>query len=532
MNRFSVEAKVGFFVIIAILTLSYMSIKVGKSKINYDKGYEIFALFDSASGLSFEAPVEIAGVEIGRVSKISLENGRALISMIIDSSIQLNRDSEGFIRSKGILGDKYIEIVPGKTSAPLIQTGERISYTSPTTNMDSLMNTIGSISVDIKKMTGALSEFIAKEDGDAPLKSIINNLDEMLKTLNDAVQKNNDDITKIIGNIAGFSGRLKEIGDENSNNINLTVTNLKNASDQLKDILLSVNDITKKINEGQGTIGRLINDDETIIKLNDALVLLKEITEKINNGTGTIGKLINDDTIVANVTSATESLKDISAKINNGDGSIGKLVNDDETVDNINNALSGINEFIQKQNKFRTYLDYWGEYRFNGNEAKSYLNIKIQPKEDKFYILGLVSDPAGKETTKDTYTTIDGVSSVEHKIEIDKDEFKISAQIAKRYYDFCLRGGLFESTGGLGVDYYLFNDKLSLSLEAFDFDPDRRAHLKFKANFTPYNHIYLSSGFDNFISDDGKESFFLGGGLSFSEEDIKSLIFSIPLPKN
>jgi phospholipid/cholesterol/gamma-HCH transport system substrate-binding protein len=117
-------------------------------------------------------------------------------------------------------------------------------------------------------------------------------------------------------------------------------------------------------------------------------------------------------------------------------------------------------------------------------------------------------------------------------VETDKDALKFSAQIAKRYYDIAFRGGLFESTGGLAIDYYFFDDRLTFSMEAFDFDPDRNAHLKFKADFTPFQHIYLIAGYDDFISNQGKESFFVGAGISFSDEDIKSLLTNIPIPKN
>jgi phospholipid/cholesterol/gamma-HCH transport system substrate-binding protein len=145
-------------------------------------------------------------------------------------------------------------------------------------------------------------------------------------------------------------------------------------------------------------------------------------------------------------------------------------------------------------------------------------------------MLGIVEDPAGKKSVKETTTTVGGVSTTEHVEKIDKDEIKFSAQIAKRYYDLGLRGGVFESTGGIGADYYFLDDRLVFSLEAFDFDPDENPHLKFKADFTPFQYIYLTAGLDDFISDTDTESYFVGGGLYFSDEDLKALISEIPIP--
>jgi phospholipid/cholesterol/gamma-HCH transport system substrate-binding protein len=94
-----------------------------------------------------------------------------------------------------------------------------------------------------------------------------------------------------------------------------------------------------------------------------------------------------------------------------------------------------------------------------------------------------------------------------------------------------LRAGIFESDGGVAADYYLFDDRLILSMEAFDFDADSDPHLKFKADYTPFQHIYVTAGFDDFISDDGNESFFFGAGLHFSDEDLKTLLSGAPFPR-
>jgi len=180
---------------------------------------------------------------------------------------------------------------------------------------------------------------------------------------------------------------------------------------------------------------------------------------------------------------------------------------------------------------FRTFVDYRGEYLFDSQGTKSYLSLKLQPKYDKYYLFQLVGSSEGREKVTDYTTTVNGVTTEERVVENERDQLLFSLQIAKRYYDLNLRGGLFESTAGAGIDYYLFNDRLTLSLEAFDFDPDRNAHLKFKADFTPFKHIYLTSGIDNFISDEGRESFFVGAGINFSDEDIKALLTNVPLPK-
>lgn len=467
MSKISAEAKVGVFVVIGMIILGYMSMKVGKFTFGGAVGYDVNVYFDSASGLAEDVQVEVAGVEVGRVRKISLENGKALVVLRINSNVMLTKDVKAVIRTKGILGDRYVELIPGSSATPLIQDGGKIVYTVPTTDMDALISTLGEVATNINKLTSSLANVIGGKDGEASLRFILDNVKEMVEALNRTVQENNENVGRIITNFSEFSKIL--------------------------------NDVISKVNKGKGSIGRLVNEDETIDNLNAALTSLKTITDKINNG----------------------------------EGSIGKLINEDETVENINTSLTSINDYLQKQETFRTYVDYRGEYLFDSEEAKSYLSLRIQPKEDKYYLLQIVDDPSGKDKVTDTTTTTGSELPItEHRVETDKDALKFSAQIAKRYYDIAFRGGLFESTGGLAIDYYFFDDRLTFSMEAFDFDPDRNAHLKFKADFTPFQHIYITAGFDDFISNQGKESFFVGAGISFSDEDIKTLLTNIPIPKS
>ncbi|OGP62832.1 MAG: hypothetical protein A2V65_02305 [Deltaproteobacteria bacterium RBG_13_49_15] len=531
MSKFSVEAKVGIFVIIGIIMLGYMSMKVGKLSLTGESGYDVSVYFDSASGLAVDVPVEIAGVEVGRVRSISLKDGKALVVLRIKPDVKIYGDAKAVIRTKGILGDKYVVLNPGSPTEPPLKTGDLIAKAEPATDMDTLMNSLQGVASDIKALSGSLSNVLGGEEGEASVRSIIKNLKEMVESLNETVQKNQTNINEIIANLTDFSGTLKSVGDVDPDDIHRIITNLASASTKMDDLMNGVNRIVTQINEGKGSLGKLIKEEDAIRNLNATLASLREISDKINQGKGSIGKLVNEDAVAKDLNATLASVRDISEKINRGEGTIGKLVHDDETVDKINSALGGINDYLQKQETFRTFIDYRGEYLFDSDDVKSYISLRIQPKEDKYYLLQVVDDPEGRKTTTRITRNVNGELFEEEKVEIE-DEFKFSAQIAKRYYDLTLRGGLFESTGGIGVDYHLFNDRLTLSLEAFDFGSDDNPHLKFIVNYSPLKHLYITSGFDRFISDEGKESFFLGAGISFADEDIKTLISTVPFPRN
>ncbi len=531
MSNFSAEAKVGVFVVIGLIIFGYMSMKVGNLTFSREKGYDIEVLFDSATGLAKDVTVEIAGVEIGRVKKIALQNGKALVVLRMNPGMIVRKDARAIIRTRGILGDKYVEIIPGSAAAPPIPAGGRIARTVPITDMDTLMNTLGEVALDIKALTNSLSNVIGTEKGEATLGTIIDNIKEMVIALNQTVQSNKEDVGKIVDNLATFSGTLKEVGERNKADIGTIIKSARSVLGTMESLVANLTEITDKINQGKGSIGRLINDDDAVVDLNHTLASLKEITDRIKSGEGTLGQLIAKDDAIKDLNKTLASLSDITDTINRGEGTIGRLVHEEETVETLNATLTNLNTYLEKQETFQTYLDYRGEYLTKSEAMKSYLSLRIQPREDKYYLFQIVDDPAGTETITDTTTTTDGVTTQEHEEKTEFNALKFSAQVAKRYYDLGLRGGFFESTGGLALDYYLLDDRMVLSIESFDFDPETNPHLKAKVDFSPFPHLYVTAGFDDFISEEDNESFFFGAGLNFSDNDIKTIISSVPLPK-
>jgi len=497
MNNVGAEIKVGLFVLAGIIILAYMSLKVGKFEFGREKGYEVVAYFDNASGLNEDVPVEIAGIEVGRVKGISLDKTKARVTMRIDPHISIPSDSKAFIRTKGLMGDRFIEIIPGRPESPPLKSGQRIVNTYTPTDIDQLLNRIGDVALDIRKVSKSLGNVLGGKEGEVKMRQILDNINEATASLNRIMVDNEKRINALLVNFQEFSKDMKEISEANKTAINVIVNNLRETTVQLKDAIQSFNQIAQKIEKGEGSLGKLVQDPKTVEDLNDTLASLKSVAQKIDSGKGTIGKLINDE----------------------------------QVAENLGETLQGINEYFTRTDAFRFDVDFHVEQLTRHNDTKSYLNLKIQPKADKYYLLGLVSDPTGVETVTDTVITeTPGGTRTVHEEKREKDKLKFTAQIAKRYQDLVLRGGIIESSGGVGLDYYLFDDRLKLTLEAFDFDTDRETHLKSGADFSFFKYLYLTTGFDDFISDEGRSSFFIGAGLRFEDDDLKYLLTSAPLP--
>lgn len=139
MKKFDLELTVGLFIIAGIICLGYLSIKLGKMEVGGEKGYEVYALFSNTGGLKIGSSIEIAGVDVGRVKSVTLDNYEARVVLILPKSLKIQEDAIASIKTKGLIGEKYIEITPG-ASEKLIRPGGRIRETEPAIDIEGLIS--------------------------------------------------------------------------------------------------------------------------------------------------------------------------------------------------------------------------------------------------------------------------------------------------------------------------------------------------------------------------------------------------------
>ncbi|MBU6392542.1 MAG: outer membrane lipid asymmetry maintenance protein MlaD [Planctomycetota bacterium] len=138
MRKFNVEIAVGIFVFFGILCLAYISVKFGKVSLLGDHYYPVNAVFSTVKGLKKDTMVEIAGVEVGKVEDIKLVNYEAVVKLMIRDDIALQEDAIASIRTKGLMGEKYIEIAPGGSDS-VLKPGDSIHETEPPIDLEKLI---------------------------------------------------------------------------------------------------------------------------------------------------------------------------------------------------------------------------------------------------------------------------------------------------------------------------------------------------------------------------------------------------------
>ncbi len=133
------ELAVGIFLLIGIFSLAFISIKLGRLEVLGSKGYSLYAEFEDAGGIKAGADVDIAGVSIGKVKSVRLDNYQALVEFTINKNVKIQADSIASIKTKGLIGEKFVEITPG-ASDKILQNGDRIRETESAIDIEELIS--------------------------------------------------------------------------------------------------------------------------------------------------------------------------------------------------------------------------------------------------------------------------------------------------------------------------------------------------------------------------------------------------------
>jgi len=139
MEKTKLEMVVGVFVLVGVLCLAYLSVKLGKLELVGGAVYEVEAQFNSASGLKPGSTIEIAGVEVGRVRGITLNQDRAMVKLAINNTVKLYTDTIASIKTRGIIGEKFLALSPGGGGDPL-KPGDTIRDTESGLDLEELVS--------------------------------------------------------------------------------------------------------------------------------------------------------------------------------------------------------------------------------------------------------------------------------------------------------------------------------------------------------------------------------------------------------
>ncbi len=312
----NVAAKVGLFVLITSVVAGYLIITFDTGM--FHKSEKVYyAYFNEAPGLSIGADVSIKGIKAGKVENITLENGKVKIKIGLTKDIYLYKDAKVSIRTLGLMGDKYVYIDPGSPHAGILSNGSVIAQTK-----------IYATTEDTFESASKLMDNLNKALGNGKLEKLIDDIDKLAVETRALVSENRKSLKKSVENIEKITSALKEslpkliskiekvadnlekITGENKEDIRQIIKNLKETTKALKEKApTTLQDIDLAAKEVKDTLHENRSDlKASMEKIKSASKKLDEILAKINEGKGTLGKLINQDDMYNNINEGVKAI--------------------------------------------------------------------------------------------------------------------------------------------------------------------------------------------------------------------------------
>jgi len=328
VSSYSLNFKVGLFILAGIVALMFMSFKMGSLTGFSAEGEQRFHIyFNAISGISEKTPVSMAGVKIGTVGRLFLDKRKVKVTVFLDADTKIPVDSVATIQSAGLLGEKFINIRPG-ASDEFVPNDGVLENSLDAANLDEIMSKLSSALDDIKKFTQGMGTLFGEEEGvgaeKSPFGQIVDNAREASELLKLMLAENRKSLRMGLSNVKDFSGNLNELMVENRETFKDTLGNLKASTSKLDSIMFSVEKIAAKIEKGEGTFGRLVYEEEV--------------------------------------------------------------------YENINETLIGAQSFMGSAEKMQLAIGTRAEYQESLQKTKSYFSLSIRPKEDKYYLFEVSED--------------------------------------------------------------------------------------------------------------------------------------------
>lgn len=292
------EMKVGMFLSGFFLLLALLILSVGDVQELFKKqGYRVYAVFDSALGLEKNAAVKMAGIKIGLVKGINLDGRRARVTMSIYPNFRIPHGSKATLASLGILGEKYVEIVPGRESS--YYEPEEVMDSLPPISFDQLGTLLMSLGEDIKKVASSVNSVLQKDLGPnlrktlENLASLTGEFDSLLKenrsSLHQALEDSGKTFSTINQQVEQVSGRLQDtlseirgLFQDNRPGVQENLRKLDEALTGLGQVLDSLKVLLEKIEKGEGTAGKLVQETDLYDDTRETVGQIRRITSSVS----------------------------------------------------------------------------------------------------------------------------------------------------------------------------------------------------------------------------------------------------------
>jgi phospholipid/cholesterol/gamma-HCH transport system substrate-binding protein len=485
---------------IVILSGLYIAIQFVSDSVGTSGQYRVWAVFPDASGLHEKSNVRIAGLKVGYIEKITLttftenvtdektgkvhpeERVGAKVVFLISGEAALHENAEALKAADSLLGDQVIVLHPGDMTTPTLKDGDQIKNVGEI----GLMGNIDKISKDIQAVTANLKNVFGSDEGGKQMGEVLANLRDVSASINVLIKTNQETVSRTLSNIDGIAADARP-------GVRDIVNDLKNITEEIRTFVeKNADGAGEAMSEAGGTVKDI---RKTVATLDKTIENLNQVIEGVNKGEGTVGRLLKDD----------------------------KLIDDVEnTVEDVGGLVSGIT-------RLRTIVGMTTEYNVLSRGFRSSLQLRLQPREDKYYLIEAAYDPRGETTTTQTVvetTNPDDPPQYREVRHVTEDTLLFSLMFARRFYFATFRFGIKDNSGGLGLDIHFLRDRFELSTDIYKFGHDVFPRLKSMLAIEFLRQLYIVGGVTDALNDN--RDFFFGLMIRFDDEDLKTILPFVP----
>lgn len=485
--------KVGIVVVGAVIAFIWMFGRIEEGIGDDAAGYRVYAIFDDAAGLTEKSRITIAGISVGELDDIELVGDKAKIWIRVNTP--LRSDARIAKKQTSLLGEYALQLSPGYTGEPLGD-GDQIRNIQVDVSPADLLVDLKQITQNVTEITDSLKRVVSGQGGEQKLIDILENINKTVADVQVAVAQNAPKVDIVVDNVVKVTAEARALTAEFRRSANRILDDAEAVTQNVRSI---VGDNTEVVQEGfDGVKG-------AVRRLQDALDKL-------------------DDTL--------DRTRSIATKIDEGEGTIGKLVNDDRLIESVNELVDESGSFVKQITRLQTIVAMRADYYISQGSMRTSVDLKLQPRPDKYYMLSLVDDPRGNTTVTERVTLTsesDEDPVIREQQTLTEDRFRLSLQFAKRLYMFTGRIGIIENSGGVGLDLHLAGDALKISADLFSFDANVWPRFRLDALYTFFTHLYIAAGVDEVLNEELTDVYF-GVGLTFNDQDLKAILTTAPTP--
>jgi len=279
MARQSLELKVGATVIVALIILVF-GVLWGKNYRLTTGQQRLRLSFDNSSGLKSGDPVTVNGVNKGQVSAIELDRGRASITIMLDRDVELYSDFRAYITAVELMGGKKVEILPGTIeprfnltmlTEPLVGT-QTVGFPELMLVVSDLAGHTVHIAARLDTTLALVNAALDKERLHQPLHRSLTDLQATTTKLRRLLEDNETLLQRVAANVDYTTAELRAVVERRSNGVDSTLIALAEASGRLNEFSKTLEEISKRLRNKEGALGRLLYDDQLIVSLERAVL--------------------------------------------------------------------------------------------------------------------------------------------------------------------------------------------------------------------------------------------------------------------